>query len=134
MKKLSCLLKEYMANEELSVKDIAQRIDVNPSVIHRIVNNQSINIDTLLMITDLLRVPIDEILDIKEDEDEILEQIIRVISIEPNFSEMFGSISRGIIKGVYEKRVLAEVAAYVTYKLNQKIENADYENTNKVDG
>ncbi len=62
MNKLSRLLQEYMSNEELSVNDIANRIDVPPSVIHRVVYNQSIDIDTLLKITDLIGVPIEEIL------------------------------------------------------------------------
>jgi transcriptional regulator with XRE-family HTH domain len=125
MNKLSRLLQEYMTNKELSEKDVAQRIGVNRSVIRRVVNNQSIDIDTLLKITDLLGVPIEEILDIKEDEDEILKQISWILSIDPNLSEFFGDIARGILKGDYEKRTLAEVAAYTMYRLNQKIENAE---------
>ncbi len=122
---LANLLKDYMINEKLSVKDVAKRIDVNPSVIQCVINNQPIDIDGLLKITDLIGVEIDEILDIKEDEDEILKQIIMIISVDPNLSVIFGDIARGVRKSVYEKRVLAEVAAYVTYRLNLENDVAD---------
>ncbi len=133
MNKLSRLLQEYMSNEELSVNDIANRIDVPPSVIHRVVYNQSIDIDTLLKVTDLISVPIEEILDIKNDKNEILKQTVWVLSIEPDFSKLFGDSARGIRRGDTEKRVLAEVAAYTMYKINQIADNVKDEKTNMFD-
>jgi DNA-binding Xre family transcriptional regulator len=105
--------------EDLSVRRAADKIGVSHSTVARAANGETVEVDTLVKICDFLGVPIEDILDVKETPDEIVRQIAMVLSIEPELSQTFGDIARGIREGRFDTKVLAEIAAFAHYRLDQ---------------
>jgi len=119
MNRLADLLRQRMDAEGLTVRDAAQLIGISHSTVARAANGETVEVDTLVKICEFLGVPVESVLDIREDSDDILEQIVTVLSIEPELSEVFSEIAKGLTDGTVDRRVLAEVAAFAHYRLGQ---------------
>ena len=76
--------------------------------------------------------PVESVLDVREDSDDILEQIVTVLSIEPELSEVFSEIAKGLSDGTVDRRVLAEVAAFAHYRLGQNRKEPASKITKKI--
>jgi len=117
MNRLSELLRKRLDTEGLSVRDAGQMIGVSHSTVARAVNGETVEVDTLVKIADFLGVPVEHIIDPKDNPDDVLEQIVMVISIEPELSRVFGELAQRIIDKKIDKKVLSEVAAFTAYRL-----------------
>jgi len=117
MNRLSELLSKRLETEGLSVRDAGQLIGVSHSTVARAVNGETVEVDTLVKIANFLGVPVKNILEPKDDPDAILEQVMMVISIEPELSRVFSEIAQKIVDKQLDKKVLSEVAAFAAYRL-----------------
>lgn len=117
MNRLSELLSKRLETEGLSVRDAGQLIGVSHSTVARAVNGETVEVDTLVKIANFLGVPVENILEPKDDPDAILEQVMMVISIEPELSRVFSEIAQKIVDKQLDKKVLSEVAAFAAYRL-----------------
>lgn len=117
MNRLSELLRKRLETEGLSVRDAGQLIGVSHSTVARAVNGETVEVDTLVKIANFLGVPVENILEPKDDPDAILEQVMMVISIEPELSRVFSEIAQKIVDKQLDKKVLSEVAAFAAYRL-----------------
>lgn len=126
MNKLASLLRERMDIENLSVRAAAEKIGVSHSTVARAVNGETVEVDTLVKITDFLGIPVESVLDIKDSPDELLEQIVMILSIEPELSRVFGKIARKISNKEMDPKVLSEIAAFSAYRLQQHEESDAY--------
>jgi hypothetical protein len=64
-----------------------------------------------------LGVPVENVLDVKEKPSELEEQIMMVLSIEPELAQVFSELAEKIVNQKIDKKVLSEVAAFAAYRL-----------------
>jgi transcriptional regulator with XRE-family HTH domain len=119
MNKLAEKLRERLHVEGLSVRDAAQKIGVSHATVARAANGETVEVDTLVKIASFLGLPVESMLDVKETPDEVLEQIVMVLSIEPELSRIFGEIARKVSAKEMDPKVLSEIAAFSAYRLQQ---------------
>jgi transcriptional regulator with XRE-family HTH domain len=117
MNKLSELLRKRMDTEGLSVRDAGKRIGVSHATVARAVNGETVEVDTLVKISQFLGVPVENVLDVKEKPSELEEQIMMVLSIEPELAQVFSELAEKIVNQKIDKKVLSEVAAFAAYRL-----------------
>jgi transcriptional regulator with XRE-family HTH domain len=117
MKKLAELLKERMDIEGMSLRQAAQKIGVSHSTVDRALSGETVEVDTLVKIAEFVGVPVENILDVKTNPDEVLQQIVMVTSMEPKLMETFAELAQGVLDGTVDRAVLAEVAAFASYRL-----------------
>lgn len=121
MNKLAELLRKRMDVENLSLRETGEKIGVSHSTVARIVDGETVEVDTLVKICDFLNIPVETVLDIREEPEEILQQVVMVLSIEPELSQIFGDIARGIINKEVDRKVLSEIAAFASYRLEHEL-------------
>jgi len=119
MKKLAKLLRQRLDAEGLSVRDAGELIGVSHSTVARAVNGEEVKIDTLTKICDFLGVPVETILNIRGEKDELMDRIVTVISIEPELAEVFSEISKDLTEGRINSNILFEIAAFAQFRLHQ---------------
>ena len=117
--KLATLLRQRLDVEGLSVRDAGEKIGVSHSTVARAVNGEAVNIDTLIRICDFLNVPVVSILNIRGDKDELMEEMMTMISIEPELADVFSEISKDLTKGRINSNILFEIAAFAQFRLHQ---------------
>ena len=125
MNKLPELLKKRMETEKLSLRDAKKLIGVSHATIARVLQGETVKIETLVKIAVFLNVPMEDLLDVKEKPSDIMQQIVMVLSIEPELTQVFTEIAQKIENDETYKIVLAEVAAFAAYRLeitNKKVE------------
>lgn len=125
MKKLPELLKKRMETEKLSLRDIAKKTNISHATVARAVNGETVKIDTLITLAEFLGVPVEDLLDVKDKPSDIMQQIVMVLSIEPELTQVFTEIAQKIENDKTYQKVLAEVAAFAAYRLditNKKVE------------
>jgi len=119
MEKLANLLKQRMKIEGLAVRDVAAKTGVSHSTIARAANGETVSVDTLVALCTYLGVSLGSVLSTENNPDRVFEQITKVISIEPELSEVFGDIARKINLGKLDQKVLSEIAAFADYRIQQ---------------
>ena len=116
--KLANMLRDRMDMEGLSVRDAGKLIGVSHSTVARAVNGEVVEIETLKKFCSFLGVPVESMLDLKDDNDELLNQILRVISIEPELAEVFIEIGQALGDNKLDKIILNEIAAFSHCRLD----------------
>ena len=110
--KLASMLRDRMDMEGLSVRDAGNLIGVSHSTVARAVNGEAVEIETLKKFCSFLGVPVENMLDLKDDNNELLNQILRVITIEPELAEVFIEIGQALGDNKLNKIILNEIAAF----------------------
>lgn len=119
MDKLAEKLRERMDLDGMSVRSAGQKIGVSHSTVARIVHGEAVDVDTLVKVCDFLNIPVESVLDVREEPEESLRDLNLVISTEPELSQVFHKIAQGIINDEIDKTILAEIAAFANYRLEQ---------------
>jgi transcriptional regulator with XRE-family HTH domain len=118
MEKLARLLQERMDQEKLSVRKAAKLIGgVSHSTVARVLNGETVEVDTLIRISDFLKIPVAELLDLQEGPNELIKKIRKLVSREPELGVVFKKIADGIAEGSVDIKVLSEVAAFAAFRL-----------------
>jgi len=119
MEKLAKLLKERMDEEKLSVRAAAKLIGgVSHSTVARVINGETVEVDTLIRICDFLKIPVAEVLDLEEGPRELIGKIRKLVSFEPELGEVFKKIADGIIDEEIDREILSEVTAFASFRLH----------------
>ncbi len=119
MKKLARLLQERMDQEKLSVRKAAKLIGgVSHSTVARVLNRETVEVDTLIRISDFLKIPVAELLDLEEGPRDLLGKLRKLVSFNPELGEVLKEIEEGIIDGEIDMEILAEIAAFASFRLH----------------
>ncbi len=119
MEKLAKLLKERMNEEKLSVRKAAKLIGgVSHSTIARVINGETVEVDTLIRICDFLKIPVAEVLDLEEGPRELTNKIRKLVSFEPELGEVFKKIADGIADEKIDREILSEIASFASFRLH----------------
>lgn len=117
MNKLSELLKKKMKVDKMSLREAADEIGVSHSTVDRAIKGKTVEVDTLVKISEFVGVPVESVFDVRTDSDEVLEQIVMMTSMEPELMKIFAEIAEDVLTGKIDKSVLGEVAAFASYRL-----------------
>jgi transcriptional regulator with XRE-family HTH domain len=119
MEKLARLLQERMDQEKLSVRKAAKLIGgVSHSTVARVLNGETVEVDTLIRISDFLKVPVAELLDVEEGPRELIGKLRKLVSFEPELGEVLSKIEDGIINGEIDMKILSEISAFAAFRLD----------------
>jgi transcriptional regulator with XRE-family HTH domain len=116
---LAELLQKKIEAEGLTYREAAEEIGAAHSTLQRALRGGTMSVENLLRMCDWLQLPVEVVLDIREKPDRILDQIVTVLAISPELSDVFADIAEGVSEGTVDKSVLAEVAAFAAYRLEQ---------------
>ena len=122
--KLATLLRQRLDAERLSVRDAGELIGVSHSTVARAVNGEAVNIDTLIRICDFLNVPVESTLNRRDNIDELMEEMMTMISIEPELADVFSEIIKDLTEGRINSNILFEIAAFAQFRLHQARKSA----------
>ena len=118
MEKLADKLKQRMEMEDLSLSAAAKQIGVSHSTIDRIIRGETVEIDTLIKISEYLNTPVEEFLGDAKVTSERMERIANLFSMEPELADVMDKISKGIKTGEIDKKIITEIAAFIAFRLN----------------
>jgi transcriptional regulator with XRE-family HTH domain len=114
---LSDLVRRKMEVENLSLRAAGDKVGVAHTTIDRILRGLSVDLETIEKLCAWLGVPVTSVLDIREDSHEIIDQIASALALSPQLSVVFGELAKRVLAGEVEATVLAEVAAFTSYRL-----------------
>lgn len=124
-KSLSDLVQRKMEAENLSLRSAGDQAGVAHTTIDRIIKDKSVDFDTIEKVCGWLGVPVTTVLDIQKDDRKILDQIASVLALSPQLAGVFSELAERVIAGEVDSGVLAEVAAFTSYRLNQPLFGAE---------
>jgi transcriptional regulator with XRE-family HTH domain len=91
---------------------------VNHSTVTRILNRGTVEVDTLIRISDFLQIPVSELLDFEEGPRELLGKIRKLVSFEPELGEVLKEIEDGIVKNEIDREILTKIAVFAAFRLD----------------
>jgi len=115
------LLKRKMESEHLSLRAAGVRADVAHTTIDRVLKDQSVDFETIEKICDWLGVPVTSVLDVKEENAEMMDQIASVLALSPELAGVFNELAEKVLSGEVDASVLGEVAAFTSYRINSPL-------------
>src|SRR5450759_1153919 len=113
------ILLEKMRDRDMSLREVAREIGISHTTVARILDNKAADIDTLDAVARWMNVPLVSILDLRLQGDDVVDQVRLAMSLYPELANVFRDILQGIISGDVEPRVLADVAAYTVFRIQQ---------------
>lgn len=122
--KLSDLVHRKMEAENLSLRAAGEQVGVAHTTIDRILKDKSVDFETIEKVCDWLGVPVATVLDVREDSQEIMDQIASILALSPQLSGVFSELAEKVISGEVDPSILAEVAAFTSYRLNSPLYGA----------
>jgi transcriptional regulator with XRE-family HTH domain len=114
-----------MEDEGLSLRTAGEQAGIAHTTIARVMNDESVDFSTVDTICRWLGVPVPAALEVRQDGMEILEQIAAVLAINPELSDVFSEIADKVIAGEISREILAEVAAFASYRLKTHKEESN---------
>lgn len=119
--KLSDLVQRKMEAENLSLRAAGREADVAHTTIVRILNEDSVDFETIEKVCDWLGVPVTTVIDVREDSQEVMDQIVSVLALSPELAGVFSELAEKVISGEVDPSVLSEVAAFTSYRLHSPL-------------
>jgi transcriptional regulator with XRE-family HTH domain len=115
------LVRRKMEQENLSLRSAGEKAGVAHTTIDRILKDRSVDFETMEKVCLWLGVPVTSILDIRQDNQEIMDQVASVLSLSPQLAGVFSELADKVISGEIDANILAEVAAFTSYRLNSPL-------------
>jgi len=112
------LLRNKMNSEGLSGREVARQIGVSATTVARVLNGESVDVDTLLRLCKWMDVSPAAILDAQlPSRSGLSAKIAAVIQTNPALAEIFDAAMEKLGKGEVDISVIHDLAAYAAYRL-----------------
>ena len=112
------LRKQRMDAEGPNVHETGKLFGISHPIVARVGNGEAVKIEALTKICNLLGFPVESMLGLKDEMNDLVEEVLRVISIEPELSEVFLEIGQNRGDGKLDKIILNEIAAFAHCRLD----------------
>lgn len=119
MEKLARELRRRLDLEHMSLRDAGQAMEISHSTVARAMQGYAVDIATMVKMCEFLNVPVESVLELRDEPENSLKNLNFVLSTEPELSQAFYEVAVGIVHGEIDKKILAEIAAFVRYRLEQ---------------
>jgi transcriptional regulator with XRE-family HTH domain len=118
MKMLSRLLQDKMNKTGASMRKVARDTGLSTTTVGRILNDESIDVDTLVAVCEWIGVPPSEVLDANVlGKSSLGARIAAAVSVEPQLAKVFGEAVDLMIEGKLTVDEFNDLINYTTYKL-----------------
>lgn len=113
---LITLLQQTMQKKQLSLRQAAEQIGLSHTTLARILDGQSYDLDTAILVCKWLGVPAAEALGIS-GADPLVETITTILAMNPPLQGAFQEVVGQIHSSRLEPDVLDEVLQFITFRL-----------------
>ena len=119
MEKLADKLKKQMDLENLSLRAAAKQIGVSHSTIDRVIAGRTVEIDTLIKISNFLQTPVEDLLVESQETSTRIDRITQLFSVEPELADVLDKIAKALKSGHVDKKIISEISAFAAFRLVQ---------------
>ena len=113
------LIKNEMKKQDLSNRELAEKLGVSHTTIIRAVKGIDIDLPTLERFATWLHVMPSTLLNsLSEEEDRLASKISLVVQRKPELANAFAQAIKAIEAGEVEPAIVEDIAAYAAYKIN----------------
>ena len=135
MNTLAITLQDKLNRLSVSIREAGRQIGVSATTVSRVLNGESVDMETLILICRWLKVSPSDILDAELDDDRGLgSKIASVLSTNPEIYEVFEGIINKLGDNVIDMDIARDLVAYATWRLNTisgKVNNAQNKKSEK---
>jgi DNA-binding Xre family transcriptional regulator len=115
---LSTLVNEKIRKDRISVREASRQVGVSATTMSRVLEGESVDVDTLIMICSWLGVSPSHVLDaFMPDEGGLGAAFAAIIEANPRLAKAFGEAIERVISGEIPPDALRDVVAYANYRL-----------------
>jgi plasmid maintenance system antidote protein VapI len=127
MNSLKLLVERALAMENLSVRAAAFKFGVSHTTIHRILNNEPADLDTIIKICKVLGVEPATVLNAEAstDKQSVVSIIATIVEVEPRLASLFADLAHDLQEGTVSSDDVADIVSYASYRLSK---NANRQN------
>ncbi len=115
------LLNKIYANH-YSLREAARQIGISHTSVKRVLDEASVDLDTLDAVARWVGVPLATVLELRTDQqsEKFLADLQMLTGMEPELRPVFEEIFSKIVNGRLDARVLSDVVAYAKYQIAQQ--------------
>jgi transcriptional regulator with XRE-family HTH domain len=124
--KISQMLLVRIQSQNLSLRETGSQIGISHTTVSRVLNGDSIDIDTLKLITDWLGVSLSDVID--DNRHDPLREFQTLLSGYPELLDVFSEVFEKIAAGEIDHRILDNITAYASYLVH----TYSYRRTNEM--
>jgi transcriptional regulator with XRE-family HTH domain len=114
---LQTLLKDVAKERGLSARELGAEIGVSHTTLLRAMRGDVVDVDTLVLIADYLKVRPSTLLDGFGKTDHTAVAMSALIQAEPGLAKVFEEATREIEAGRAEPEIIEDIVSYASYKL-----------------
>ena len=117
---LAQMISERMREKELSLRGAATQIGIAHTTLKRAVDGQSLDLDTVRLISDWLGVPVSDVVDLHDETvDEFPRRFAVFVAQYPELKEVMDDALKAYSHGDIEASVVKDIANYIAFRLEQ---------------
>jgi len=118
MQMLSRLVRDKLEKDAISIRESGRQIGVSATTISRILNDESIDVDTLIAVCAWLEVSPSNVLDAELNDDRALgSRLATVIQSAPELTSIFVEMLNRLEDNTIDMNVARDLVAYATWRL-----------------
>lgn len=124
---LSEILERKMRERGLSARGVAAELGVSHTTVHRILDGETIDLDTLLRLSRWLQVRPSTLLDMEGggEESSAFAAIAAVAEQDPRLANLLIEMARGMRAGRLDEKAVAEILSFAGYRLGIDLRRAE---------
>lgn len=118
MKTLKLLVERKIRDNSMSIRSAATELGVSHTTIHRVVNGEVIDLDTVIKICKWLGVRPSTILDVEvETQGTALNSIVAIVEQDPRLSDLFSELAKDLKDGTVELSDVEDIISYAAFRM-----------------
>jgi len=119
MQTLSEIIEDKLKKDGISIREASRQVGVSATTISRIMNKESIDVETLVRVCEWLNVSPSDIIDSElNDERAMGSRIAAILQTNPEISEVFVEALNRLEQGRLDLDTMRDIVSYATWKIN----------------